>query len=167
MRKWMVVLIVVLWATVGLAEGVVVSVLTNDTTDQLEGRVGTAVDDQWEVGLLARWFTEDVGGCDWGAGGYMKMSVDPNATIALSDWLPAIGDWIGLPETVTAETFLVGKLLYVETDAGDTLTGALGGGFTLGPATLEVVYHIVDGGMAEDPMSRSGVETWFGCCLAF
>lgn len=149
------------------AEDWTVSVLTNETTDQLEGRVGVSVDDDWEVGLLARWYTEDVQGADWGGGGYLKMAVDPHASIALSNWIPPLGDWFNLPESVAASTYLIGKLLYTDHDDGGAMAGAIGAGFEVGPAVLEVVYDLVDGGAAEEPMATSGMSIWFGCVVEF
>ncbi|HET6454178.1 MAG TPA: hypothetical protein VFI02_07225 [Armatimonadota bacterium] len=144
-----------------------VGVLTNEATDQLEGRVGIPVGEAWEVGALAKWFTEDLSGADWGAGGYIKMFVDPNASIPVADWLPGIGDWLELPETIQASSYLIGKLVYADTPDGDPLSGAVGAGFAAGPAALEIIYNVVETGEALDPMQTSGLEIWFGACLEF
>jgi len=144
-----------------------VGVLTNEATNQLEGRVGIPVGEAWEVGALAKWFTEDIGGADWGAGAYLKMAVDPNASIALADWLPVVGDMIALPESVTASSYLIGKLLYTDTAEGNPLGAAGGAGFQAGPAVLEVVYQVIESGGSDDPIQQSGLEVWFGAMLEF
>ena len=144
-----------------------VGVLMNEATNQLEGRVGIPVGEAWEVGALAKWFTEDIGGADWGAGAYLKMAVDPNASIALADWLPVVGDMIALPESVTASSYLIGKLLYTDTAEGNPLGAAGGAGFQAGPAVLEVVYQVIESGGSDDPIQQSGLEVWFGAMLEF
>jgi len=144
-----------------------VGVLTNEATNQLEGRVGIPVGEAWEVGALAKWFTEDIGGADWGAGAYLKMAVDPNASIALADWLPVVGDMIALPESVTASSYLIGKLLYTDTAEGNPLGAAGGAGFQAGPAVLEVVYQVIESGGSDDPIQQSGLAVWFGAMLEF
>ena len=171
MRAWKAIAVLCLaWVLVipgaSLAE-VRVGVLTNEATNQLEGRVGIPVGDNWEVGALAKWFTEDVGGADWGAGAYLKMFVDPNATIALADWLPVVGDMFELPESISASSYLLGKLIYTDTAEGNPLGAAGGAGFQAGPATLEVVYQVIESGASDDPMQRSGLEIWFGAMLEF
>jgi len=169
--RWLIaVLMVACLACPALAEGSgwSLGVLTNETTDQLEGRLGVPVGEQWEVGVLARWFTEDVAGTDWGVGGFVKMAVDPNSTIAVNDWLPAgLGDLLALPETLNVETYAIGKLLYADTPDGDPFSAAIGAGFQAGPATVEVLYNVVETGVADDPLQRSGVELWFGATLEF
>lgn len=146
--------------------------LTTERTDQIEARLGIDITDVWQAGVLARWFVEQSDGTDWGAGAYLKMAVDPNATIAVADWLPGVGAWMKLPETLEVETYLIGKLLYADHDEigmsqPDTLSAAVGGGFQIGPAIVEVVYSIVEGGDQDGGMVESGLEVWFGGCLEF
>jgi len=171
MRSWTAITILVMaWVLVvpgaSLAE-VRAGILTNETTDQMEGRIGFPVGETWEVGALAKWFTEDAGGADWGAGAYLKMFVDPNATIALADWLPVVGDLLELPESVSASSYLIGKIVYTDTGDDNPLGAAGGAGFQAGPATLEVIYQVVDSGSSDDPMQQSGLEVWFGAMLKF
>lgn len=144
-----------------------VALLTNEATSQVEGRLGTRVGETWEVGALSRWYSEDVGGADWGGGAYLTMDVDPNGTIAVADWFPQLGDLLNLPESLSVSTYAIGKLLYVDRDTGDPLGGAVGAGFGAGPAMLEVTYNLVESGQSEDPVERSGIEVWFGAGLPF
>ena len=171
MRTWTAITILVMaWVLVvpgaSLAE-VRAGILTNEATNQLEGRVGVPVGEAWEVGALAKWFTEDIGGADWGAGAYLKMAVDPNASIALADWLPVVGDMIALPESISASSYLIGKLIYTDTAEGNPLGAAAGAGFQAGPAVLEVVYQVIESGGSDDPIQQSGLEVWFGAMLEF
>ncbi len=147
-------------------EGWTVGLLTNEATDQVEGRVGVRLSQEWEVGGLGKWFSEDAAGKDYGAGGYIKMTVDPNATVALQDWLPGnLGEWLSLPESVDASSYLIAKLIYADTVASNPLSSALGAGFEIGPASLEVLYELVEAGESLDPQQESGLAIWFGVCL--
>ncbi len=167
MKRWTVALmIVVAMATGVLAEGWTVGVLTDVETSMLEARIGVQVDEVWEVGAMGVWYAEDPG-TDWGAGGYTKLAVDPNGSIPIANWLPGIGDLLNLPDSLTAETYIIGKLVCIPYDDGPDLVGSVGAGAQIGPAVIEWVYSIVEGGESDDPILSSGATLWAGLCLEF
>ena len=143
------------------------AVLTNEATDQLEVRVGYDVNADWEVGLLGTWFTEKVEGSEWGIGAYAKMAVDPNASLPIADWLPAIGNWLQLPASLTCETYAIGKLSVVPYDGDAEIAAAVGAGAQIGPACVEWIYNIIEQGGTNEPALSSGAELWFGARLEF
>ena len=143
------------------------SVLTNGAMDQMEGRVGYEIDEDWEAGLLGVWYTEDAGGAEWGLGVYAKMTVDPNASFPIADWLPAIGSWLQLPESLTCETYAIGKISVVPYDGDAKIAAAVGAGAQIGPAVVEWVYNIVEEGGTNEPALSSGAELFFGARLEF
>jgi len=74
------------------AEDLSVTVVTDvSATSMAEARFGLELDETWEVGGLAVWFAEDPG-TDWGAGAYATLAVDPNGSVPVANWLPALGD---------------------------------------------------------------------------
>jgi len=144
-----------------------IGLLTNAQTNLLEPRFGIVVNETWTAGLLGLVYEPDLEGPDWGFGGYAKMAVDPNASIALKDWLPAIGDLIGLPETINAETYGIGRLIYTHADGDDVFGASIGAGAQVGIAVLECEYGIVEGGETADPITTSGLEIKFGAVIPF
>jgi len=144
-----------------------VAVMTNEATNKAELRVGAALNETWEVGALGQYFTTDLDGKDFGTGGYVKMSVDPNATIAVSDWVGGLGEMLNLPESMTVETYGIGKLLYADNADDDPLGAAIGAGFEIGPIAAELLYEVVEGGDVSNPDSSSGLELWFGAGIPF
>jgi len=143
-----------------------VGVMTNEGTDKAEMRVGMATSDNWEVGVLGQMYTTDLDGKDFGGGFYGKMSVDPNGTIAVADWI-GWGELVGLPETITVETYGIGKLLYTDNNSGDPFSAGAGAGFAVGPVCAELIYEIVEGGDVDNPDAKSGLELWFGAGIPF
>ncbi len=176
-RTWIVValLVGVLWAPTlaeddGLTTGGDLSVwfVTNASTNLLEGRVGIPVSDDVDVGLLAAWLTEDIAGRDWLAGGLLKWTVNPLASVAVSDWLPGgIGELLGLPESLTAETYVLGKFVGFEADGHFQFGGSAGPGVQVGPVVIEYMYAVIEGGDTGDPMLSSGAELYAGVCFEF
>ena len=171
-------------------------VLTNASLDQMEVRVGYELDADWELGLLGTWFTNDYGarsthssdgttttladlcemasdgddggrGATWGLGGYLKLAVDPDASLPLAGFLPAVGDWLSLPDSIICQTYLIGKLQVVPYDGDAEIVGALGAGAQIGPAVIEWVYNLVEQGETGHPALASGAELFFGARLEF
>jgi hypothetical protein len=136
----------------------------------IEFRIGKEVkpvegtESVWDVGLLGTYFVDDASdpSRDWGLGLFAKLAIDPNATIPLSNWLPKLGDWIGLPETISAKTYLIGKGLALPYDGGVDLMLSVGPGAKVGPVCIEYVYGLVEGGDADNPALTSGPTLWFG-----
>lgn len=143
--------------------------LTDIGTSMAEFRVGRVLDETWTVGALAEWFPEDAENPseDWAAGAYVKLAVDPNASMPVANWFPRVGDWLQLPETLTAETYLIGKGRVLPYEDGVDFALSFGGGAQVGPVFGEVVYDIVESGDADNPVTASGMTIWLGLCLEF
>jgi len=155
------------WAVCADADGLSVSLLTDASTSRLEARVGIYETDVWEAGLTGTWYAED-SDPDWGVGGYTKLIVDPNGSVPVANWLPKVGAWLNLPETLPVETYLIGKIDTLPLDDGpDAITASAGAGMEIGPAVLEWVYRVVEGGSSNDPVLTSGPELWFGGRIEF
>jgi len=149
-----------------------VGVMTNEATDQIEARVGVELSELWTVGVLGHIYLDQATSTDWGAGGYLQMAVNPNATFPLADWLPGLGGWLELPDTISAKTYLIGKLLWSSydeagMDVDDALSASVGGGLEIGPLAIELLYDIVEGGSADTGLVTSGMSVWFGANLRF
>lgn len=146
-----------------------VSGLTDIGTSMAEVRVGHSYGPDWTVGALATYFADDVEhpGKDWGLGAYAKLVVDPNASFPVANWLPKLGDWLDLPESLTAETYLIGKGQVLPYDGGIDFAGSIGGGARVGPVFGEIVYDVVESGDADNPILASGMTIWMGLCLEF
>lgn len=146
-----------------------VAALTDIGTSMAEVRVGHSYGPNWTVGALATYFAEDSlqPSKDWGLGAYAKLVVDPNASVPVSGWLPKLGDWLDLPESLTAETYLIGKGQVLPYDGGVDFAGSIGGGAQVGPVFGELVYDIVESGDADNPILASGMSIWFGLCLGW
>jgi len=127
----------------------------------------------WSVGPLFSWAdNRDLDSDDqWSIGLQWEMQVDPNATVAISDWLGAIGDAVGLPPTLTARTYVVGESKLVrpfESEENDlTTVFAIGPGIGVGPLCLEYVYQLVDGGNIPTLDLESGAVLRFGALWEF
>lgn len=143
--------------------------LTDIGTSAVEFRFGRVLDETWTVGLLGTWFAEDADQPheDWGVGAYAKLAVDPNASVPVANWFPEIGDWLDLPETMTAETYLVGKGQLLPYEESVDLALSVGAGAQVGPVVGEIVYDIIEGGDSDNPLLASGVTVWVGLCLEF
>jgi len=158
---------------VGVARDSAVGVLTNSGTDAAQLRVETKLDDVWRVGAMGTWYTEDVPeGSTWGLGGYLRYAVDPNATVPVAGFLPAVGEWLSLPESLQGETYLIAPLQLMPIGQGGDIEGfdisaGIGVGIKIGPATLEWIYQIVEGGDADKPGLASGPQLWFGALFEF
>lgn len=165
-RKMTVVIMCLMLSLVVITKGEIsVSVLSNRQTDCVEGRIEFDVPDSnlWTVGLLGKWFedTEEPRE-DWAAGLFTKMAVDPNAEIPLANWLPELGQWIQLPDTLTVETYLIGKLEVYPCQTGADIVGCVGAGGEVGPIIGEYLYRIIEGGDSDNPLLNSGPEFYFG-----
>lgn len=152
------------WAYVASAADYEFGALTDSATSKLEVRAGMEVGETWTVGLLATWYAEE-SPYKWGGGAYAKMLVEPAAIVPLNEWLPKIGDWLNLPETLTAETYLIPKFEIVPFEGGVDMALSGGAGFQVGPAVLEYVYQVVESGSSDNPLLFSGPVLWFGLCL--
>jgi len=140
-----------------------VGILTDASTSRAEVRAGWDIGEGWSAGPLATWYTEDVdGGTEWSVGGWAQLSVDPDAQIPIASWLPGLGELLNLPESVQAETYIVGKLELLPYDDGPELMGSVGAGAQVGPAVIEWVYQCVEQGASTDPVLLSGPVLWVG-----
>jgi hypothetical protein len=146
-----------------------VSGATDLGTSMVEVRVGHDWGKDWTVGLLGTYFADDAEdpGEDWGIGAYAKLVVDPDASIPLAGWLPKIGDWLDLPESLVAETYLIGKWQALPYDDGIDMAGAVGAGAQVGPVFGEVCYDVIESGNADNPVATSGMSIMAGLCLEF
>lgn len=154
-----------------LAGGLTASVLGDANLDTVKGRVGWQFSPQWEAGGVAAWYvqdeTGDTSGRDWGGGVYAKYVVDPNVVIPVAGWLPKVGSWLKLPETLQATTYLLGEALAVPYDDGVDLVGCVGAGLQVGIGVIEYTYGIVESGDADEPVLSSGSTMWLALCVEF
>lgn len=162
---WLAVLCVVaMMVTTVQAKDWSVSALTDSRTNMVEGRVEKVFNDVWRVGFLGTYFADGAAnpGKDWGIGGFAKLMVDPNATFPVANWFPKVGDWLKLPETLTAETYLIGKLQALPFEGNVDLCGSIGAGAKIGPILIEYVYNIIESGDADNPALDSAAVLWVG-----
>ena len=140
------------------------SVLTDVKTSMVEGRVSREIDANWSAGLLATWFPEDAvePHQDWGAGGFVKYIVNPDATVPFAKWFPWVGTWLELPESISAQTYMIAKLQALPYSGGVDVEGSPGVGATVGPMFLEYTYAIIESGDADTPEVSSGSTLWVG-----
>src|SRR5574343_580910 len=133
---------------------------TDLETSMAEARIGWEVSTPWVVGPFGRYFEEDAAnpGSDWGVGIYTRLIVDPNATFPVANWLPKFGDWLSLPESMTAETDLSGKGFVTpsgESEDDFDFVGEIGAGAQIGPVFIEYTYAVVESGDADNPVAYS------------
>lgn len=171
--KWFLI-VVVLAAFVGLSQvckgaGWEASGLTDLGTSMIEVRLGRELGENWTAGILGSYFADDAihPGKDWGFGGYAKLVVDPNATFPVANWLPKLGDWLDLPESLAAETYLIGKGQVLPYEGEVDIAASFGGGAQVGPVAFEAVYNIIESGDADNPILASGLTLWAGLCFEF
>lgn len=133
----------------------------------LQIEAGYRISDNWTLGGCYSYYLDSENGRDCGAGIYAKLLVTPEAEIPVNNWLPGIGDLIGLPETLTATTYIKPKFLL--TWADDRATGAfgIGPGIQFGPLTIEYSYVFVDGGSTENPVMLKGGTVNIGFLATF
>ena len=161
--KWSLMIVLTLLVSGAKAE-TSFSILTNSNTDFLEGRIEFGdVNDPWSIGVLGKYF-EDVDDSreDWAVGLYAKLAVDPNATFPIKEWLPEVGEWINLPESISAATYLIfkGELYPCENRAD--IVGSIGAGGEIGPVIVEYIYTIIESGDSGNPLQTSGTIFYFG-----
>lgn len=154
------------WAACARAGDVEVGLLTDAATSQLEGRVGLHLDEVWTVGVLGTWFAEDRP-TEWGVGAYAKMTINPDASVPLAGVIPPVGDWLNLPESIAASTYLIGKFEVLPFDDNIDLAFSPGAGFLVGPVLVEYTYQVIESGDSARPDLSSGAKLWFGLCLSF
>lgn len=149
----------------GLLDGASFDVLTTARTNMIQGRVEFPMGDVWGGGPLFEYFTRDIGSGDtrWGVGGFAKLKVDPNATIPLANWIPKLGDWMNLPETLTGETYLIGTGEVLPYEGSIDLALSVGPGMRVGPILIEYAYKFVESGDADSPALSSKGEFRIGC----
>ncbi|HUT95831.1 MAG TPA: hypothetical protein VMY37_40640 [Thermoguttaceae bacterium] len=140
-----------------------VKVGTDEATQGVEMRVLFDWGENWSLGPVVDWADAQTAEDNqiWGIGAAVEFSVDPNATVPLSDWLMGLtGDW--LPETVVGHTYLVGtgKLANVTERPVWVFSG--GPGISFGPLYVEYRYQLADGGQDAD-----GVQFESGPVLSF
>lgn len=119
----------------------------------------------WSVGPMVTWEdNKDLDSDDlWSLGIQWEMQVDPNATIAVADWIGAIGTTLGLPETMAARTYVVGEGKVVNPFEGELHSVlSVGPGVAVGPLYLEYVYQLAEGGVIESLDIESGPVLRFG-----
>jgi len=171
---WMVMAILACLTLVPNAQGARnVSALTDTATSKLEGRVGfDLANPVWEVGGLATWFAQEES-APWGVGAYVKLDVDPNASIPIANWIPKLGTWLNLPESMPATGYLIGKGEILPYEDNVDFSLGVGAGLQIGPVIAEAVYDIVESGDADNPaesggvMVSSGFEVWLGMRIEF
>lgn len=129
-----------------------VSALTSGKTDRIETRIEKNLDSVWSVGGFGTWYkASDEPSKDWGVGAFAKLAVDPNADIPLANWLPKIGAWLHIPETIKLRTYLIGKGEIVPAGGGVDFVLGVGPGVQAGPVTVEWLYQLVESGNADNP----------------
>jgi hypothetical protein len=141
-----------------ILDGASVDVLTNGRTDMIQGRMEFPANNMWSVGALADYFTRgnpDDSGQRWGVGGFTKLKVDPDASVPLANWFPAIGEWLSLPESLTGETYLIGIGEVLPYEDGIDLALSVGPGLRVGPVLVEYGYRLVESGDADNPALSS------------
>lgn len=148
-----------------------VSALTDTATSKLEGRLGFDLDNPvWEVGGLATWFAQQENP-PWSVGAYVKLAVDPNGSIPIANWLPALGTWLHLPESLPAEGYIIGKGEILPYEDNIDFSLGVGAGLQVGPVIGEAIYDIIESGSADNPaggiMVSSGFEVWLGLKIEF
>jgi len=127
----------------------------------------------WSIGPLFSWAdNHDLGGDDqWSLGLQCEMQVDPNASVAIADWLGSIGTSVGLPSTLTMRTYVVGEAkvmgLFASGDTNVETVFAIGPGVGVGPIFLECVYQLVNGGGIPALDLESGPVLRFGAVIKF
>lgn len=176
MRAWTAAIVMVLALVPGaaLAEGKVKAWSDFDTQD-----LGASIlfdvgqPGSWSVGPMVSWQdNKDLDSDDqWALGIQWEMQVDPNATIAIADWLGTVGDFVGLPPTMAVRTYVVGegKIVQPFETSDDDLSSVfgIGPGVGIGPLFLEYVYQVVDGGSIPALDLESGPVLRFGALLEF
>ena len=143
------------------------AILVNQRTDVLEARVEIPYDEDgpWTVGLSAIYFKDaEHPHSDFGLGLFGKLTVDPNATVPVSEWLPVVGDWLDLPESISIETYIIMKGEAYQVGDGEDIDVAftLGAGGEAGPVIVEYVYNIIEGGDSGNPIMYSGPVVYLG-----
>lgn len=134
-----------------------------DTHSNYDGDTTTLLVDLIE---MARAGDDGGRGSAWGLGGYLKMSIDRDASLPLAGWLN-LGDWLNLPQTITPTPYFICKGQVVPYDGDADIVGGVGVGCNVGPATVEWVYNVVEQGEMRHPAMTSGAELWFGARLEF
>ena len=151
-------------------DGLRVGVFAPVTFDRFEARIGHTLGDTAEGGILVTRYVEGedkTDARDWGFGVYGKYIVDPGATIPVADWLPKFGSWLDLPETVTAQTYLIGKGQVIPLDEGLDLSGSIGAGMQISVAVVEWTYDFIESGDSDEPQLSSGSTLWVALVLPF
>ncbi len=133
-------------------------------TSMVKVRVGYELDDLWDIGFFGTYFADDSiePGRDWGLGLFVKLTVDPNATFPVADWLPKIGDWLKLPDELEAETYLVGEVQGLPYDGDIDLMLSVGPGASVGPVFIEWLFNVVESGESDNPELTSKPVLWVG-----
>ena len=148
----------------GLLDGVSTSVLTDARAGMLEVRVEKSLDDYWTVGAFGNYFADnsDDPGKDWGIGGLVKLSVDPDASFPVANWLPWIGDKFQLPESLPADAYIIAKGEILPYDRDIDLLLGVGPGFKVKVFIIEYIYNLVESGDSDSPALSSKPVLWFG-----
>lgn len=143
--------------------------VTDTRTDLAKTRVGVQIKENIEGGLTGTWFSRDAEdpSKDWGIGVYGKFIVDPNVSVPVAGWLPKIGDWFKLPESLQAQGYLIGEVEALPYDGGTDFRASIGPGLQIGPAVIEYLYGIVESGTSGNPALSSGATVYFGLEFEF
>lgn len=154
----------------GWANGLTASVAGDADLDAVRGRVGyTWVG--YEAGVTGTWFVEDEAGQTdgdrWGIGAYGKYIIEPDASIPVADWLPRVGSWLHLPDSLHAQTYLVADSQLIQVDDATDLAMSVGAGIQASIGYIEWTYGIIESGESDDPVLSSGATLWLGLCVGF
>ncbi len=118
------------------------SLLTNGRG--LDGRLGfSEPNGVIESGLVVGW-DRDQPEHLWKVGGYGFLTVTPNAELPVANWLPGVGDWLGLPETVKAELKLGGEVAVVNLAHDAKAAGGPIIEAEVGPLLFDFVWRFVE-----------------------
>jgi hypothetical protein len=119
-----------------------------------------------EYGVLGRWHEDDPKNLN-GLGAYVFLMVDPNITIPLKEFLPFVGTWLKLPETLTGEASIGVSVMVV--NFHETMDAVLAPMIqaTIGPICIRGTYEWVESnGQEKGAMSSEG-RIMLGGCFRF
>ncbi len=128
---------------------------------------GRRLSARWLLGGHLEYYLDSEEGRDWGGGLYAKLFVAPKAQIPLNDWLPGLGDMLGLPETVTGTTYIKPTFGLTHADGDFKAAFGIGPGVQIGPLFIEYTYNIIDGGSTDNPVLLEGSVVSMGFIYTF
>jgi hypothetical protein len=93
----------------------------------------------------------------WGGGVFGMLKVTPDGAVPLRNLIPGVGEWLQLPETVSAEIDLGGQIEIVNLAHGPDITGTPSLEIWIGPVGFNTGWRIVDGGQIGDLLKSQPV----------